>query len=763
MALVILAGALLISASTVAIVPRVWRVANAHQQDPIVLPEFQSLAQRTYVYDIAGNEIGVFELENSQPINLADVPARVVQAFLSVEDNEFRTHGGVNVRSLFRATLSNFASDAPQQGASTITMQVAKNDYLAGLERDGRYKALQIVYALRLERDLTKEQILERYLNTVYFGNNAYGIAAAAETYFGKRVTDLSLFEAAFLAGLVRSPSGYDPIANPDRSRARFLQVLARLQSDGLVSESRADALAEGPEAFVIPERTRSLPQRQVNRTYFTEAVRDYLLNRSGILGTNYQERYNRLFRGGLRIYTTLDPYLQTQAEEARDLLPDSLQGFDAALIALDTKTAAVRAMVGGRGFIAGQRELNLALAPSQTGSSTKIFVLAAAILAGAEDYDTVDGRRGCVLPNPGNVDEPTFTIEGGVEGGIFTLREHSARSINCAFARLSQIVGLNRVVDLTYRMSQSPYLYRGQPRSERRPIEPFASYATGANELSTMDMAAGMQTIANGGEHHDPYYIDYIEEVDGRRIYTHVATGTRVLPEGVADLTLDILKDTLTSGTGRAELGRFAQQRPAAGKTGTQQDNTVATFVGSTPYLTTAVLVRDPARYTPMRNIAEFQADGVPRVQGGTYPARIWGAFMEKGHLFEPVTDWSPPPGQRRPPAVLYLPGVDCLYELVPILGVSDDPLAGPPRFSRPTSTTTTIPGGTGGIDGAVPPTAPTTAPTTTIAPPPQLSLLPSGTTIPPEITDPRAPLPSVPVGTLTGSCLPAEEPINE
>jgi membrane peptidoglycan carboxypeptidase len=768
MALVILAGALLISASTIAIAPRIWRVANAHQQDPILLPEFQSLAQRTYVYDIEGNEIGVFELENSQPIDLADVPAHVIQAFLSVEDNEFLTHRGVNVRSLFRATLSNFASDAPQQGASTITMQVAKNDFLAGLDRDGRYKALQIIYAMRLERELTKEQILERYLNTVYFGNNAYGIAAAAETYFGKRVADLRLVEAAFLAGLVRSPSGYDPISNPDRSRARFLQVLVRLQADGLITETQADALTEGPQAFVIPERTQSLPQRQVNRTYFTEAVRDYLLNRSSILGTSYQERYNRLFRGGLRIHTTLDPYLQEQAEVARDLLPDTLQGFDAALVSLDTRTAAVRAMVGGRGFIPGQRELNLALAPSQTGSSIKIFVLAAAILAGAEDYDSIDGRRGCVLPNPGNLTEPTFTIDGGVEGGIFTLREHSARSINCAFARLSQIVGLNRVVDLTYRMSQSPYLYRGQPRSERRPIEPFASYATGANEMSTMDMAAGMQTIANRGEHHDPYYIDFIEESDGRRIYTHVATGTRVLPEGVADLTVNILKDTLTSGTGRAELGRFAQQRPAAGKTGTQQDNTVATFVGSTPYLTTAVLVRDPARYTPMRNIAEFQADGVPRVQGGTYPAKIWGAFMEKAHLFEPVTDWNAPPGPRRPPAILYLPGVECLYELVPVVEEIDDPLARPSR-PRPSFTTTTVPGENGDENGngGGPPVATTTTTstttTTTEPPPPELSLLPSGTTIPPEITDPRAPIPSAPAGTIIGLCQTPEELVNE
>jgi membrane peptidoglycan carboxypeptidase len=779
--LVVLAGALLLSASSMAIAPRLWRLANAHQQDPIQLPEFQSLAQRTYVYDIEGNEIGVFELENSQPIDLNDVPEVVIQAFLSVEDNEFWSHRGVNVRSLFRATLSNFASDAPQQGASTITMQVAKNDYLAGLERDGRYKALQIIYAMRLERELTKEQILERYLNTVYFGNNAYGIAAAAETYFGKRVDQLRFVEAAFLAGLVRSPSGYDPISNPDRSRARFLQVLNRLVSDELLTEAEAEAFTEGPRAFVIPERTQSLPQRQVNRTYFTEAVRDYLLNRSNILGSSYQERYNRLFRGGLRIHTTLDPYLQEQAEVARDLLPDTLQGFDAALISLDTQTSAVRAMVGGRGFLPGQRELNLALAPSQTGSSIKIYVLAAAILAGAEDYDRINGLRGCVLPNPGNLAEPTFAIDGGVEGGIFTLREHSARSINCAFARLSQIVGLNRVVDLTYRMSESPYLYRGQSRSERRPIEPFASFATGANEMSTMDMAAGMQTIANRGEHHDPYYIDYIEDPDGRRLYTHVARGVQVLPPGVADLTVNILKDTLTSGTGRAELGRFAQQRPAAGKTGTQQDNTVATFVGSTPYLTTAVLVRDPARYTPMRNIAEFQADGVPRVQGGTYPARIWGAFMDKAHLFEPVTDWNEPPGPRRPPAALYLPGVECLYELVPVVPVVEDPVVRRPAQGPPSATvpspgqggsgngTTTGPGdGSGDADSPTTSSTSTTSTTsttttTTEPPPPQLSLLPSGTTIPPDITDPRAPIPSAPLNVIVSNCAAPEEITNE
>ena len=167
--------------------------------------------------------------------------------------------------------------------------------------------------------------------------------------------------------------------------------------------------------------------------------------------------------------------------------------------------------------------------------------------------------------------------------------------SINCAYVRLSQIVGLNRVVDMTYRMAQSPYLYPGQPEEDRDPIQPFISYSTGANEMSPLDMASGGQTVANGGLHHEPYYVEYIDSADGRRIYTHSSAGTQVLDRGVALTTVDTLKGVLTEGTGRSYP--LADGRPAAGKTGTQQDNTNAWFVGFTPYLTTAVWVGDPER----------------------------------------------------------------------------------------------------------------------------------------------------------------------
>ena len=725
---VVTAGALLISAVTMAVAPRMWRIANAHVEEPVALPDFLPLAQRSYVYDAAGNEIAIYELENSQPIAFADIPSHVIDAFLAVEDNEFYVHHGVNARSFVRAMLSNFASDAPLQGASTITMQVVKNDFMAGFERDSRYKLLQVVYAVRLEKERTKNEILERYLNTVFFGNNSYGIAAAAETYFGKFVAELTFPEAAFLAGLVRAPSSYDPINRPERSRARFAQVLERLVEDELMTVEEADTVRA---EFVIPERINTIPTRDVERTYFSETIRNLLLNDSNLIGDTYEERYTALYRGGLRIYTTLDPNLQAAAEAARKELPDTNEGFDAAITSIETTTGAVRALVGGRGFIPGQNEVNLALAPSQTGSSIKIFILAAALQAGAIPDDLLDGTRPCSLPNVGNNDEPAFTITDGVSGGIATLREHTYRSINCAYARLSQIVGLERVVSTTYRMAASDLLRPDLPDSVREPIRPYASFATGANEMSTLDMASGIQTIANEGVHLEPYFIDKIDDADGRRLYSHNARGVRVLDRSVALSAVNVMKDTLTLGTARRELADFAATQPAAGKTGTQQSNYTAWFVGATPYLSTAVMVRDPDRYTPMVNIPEFVDAGVPRVQGGTFPARIWGAFMGPAHDGRAVEDWEAPPAANRPAVRLFLPGNECASLVA--------------GYEQPEVPVVTDP--TTGDDVPAEPTDP-------VEPMPIYEPLTTATTVPAGTTDPYAPLPSVPLDAYVGPC---------
>ena len=736
LALVLAAGSLLLTAVVVGAAPHIWQVANAHEELPVELPPFEDLAQRTYVYDAAENEIAVFELENSQPIKFEQVPDDVIAAILAVEDREFYRHHGVNVRSLVRAMLSNFEAGSARQGASTITQQVAKVEYLAGLERDGRYKLLQAHYALMLERQMSKDDILERYLNTIYLGNNAYGLQAAAEVYFGKRVSELTMIEGGFLAGLIQAPSSYDPIREPEASRRRFEEVLRAMVDDGLLTEERAAVVAK---RFKLPEIIKTFPERNVPQTHFTQAVKDYLLNRSDILGETYQERYNALFRGGLRIYTTLDPVMQAAAQAARDQqLPFNTAGIEASLVSVDSRTGAVRAMLGGKPFVRGQNELNLALSTRQTGSSIKLFILAAAVQAGAQAGDQIDGTLPCTLPNPGNPAEP-FEIGEGVSRPVSPLDQMTWYSINCAYARLAQIVGLERTVDTIYRMSRSPYLFPGQ--SGRAPIMPFASLATGANEMSAMDMAAGAQTLANYGVHHEPYIIEKIRSPRGL-VYRHEDAGTPVLTPEAALTSTDILKGVLISGTARRSA--LAGGRPSAGKTGTQDNNTNAWFVGYTPQYSTAVWVGHPDLYLPMVNIPEFS--GVPRVQGGTYPAAIWKQYMDAVHAALPVEDWLAPPPEPRPDARLYLPGNECLAQVSSGPAPEEPPAeeAGIRNRQSPSTFTTpptlTVPGG----ETTAPPATETTAPPTTV------SVVPvdPGTTIPQGVVDPLWPLNSTPIG---------------
>jgi penicillin-binding protein 1A len=771
--LVVVAGALLTTAVAVGIAPRLWQAANAHEEDPIALPAFQPLARRSHVYDRNGDEIAIFEAENSQPIPLSRVPKRVINAFLAVEDKEFYHHHGVNFRSLIRAALSNFSSDAPQQGASTITMQVAKNDFLAGLERDGRYKLLQTHYALMLEREYSKDEILERYLNTVFFGNNAYGIQAAAEVYFGKTAKELTFTEAVFLAGLVRAPTAYDPINEPEGSRRRFVQVLDQLVDDDYYTKHQATRIGR---RFVLPERAKTTPDRTYTRTYYTEALRDYLLNRSDILGDTYEARYAALYRGGLRIHTTFDPAMQQSAEAAHDLLPATPEGFDAAIVSLDTHTGAIRAMVGGPGWTL-ENQINMALKTRQTGSAQKFIILAAALEAGATPLDEINGTTPCTLPDPNNPDEP-FEIHDAASPQGSTLESMTWWSINCAYARLSQIVGLHRVVDTAYRMAESTYLYQGQPAEEHPTIEPFASFATGANEFSPLDLASAMQTVLNEGVHHQPYYVEDIEQ-GGKRIYTHDDPGKRVLDRGVALTEIDVLKGVLLHGTG--DDHPLDNGRPAAGKTGTQLDNTNAWFVGGTPQLSTAVWMGDPDGYTPMDYVPEFAPLGATQIQGGRIPTLLWKTYMDAALANEPPRDWPAPPTPARPPARLYLPGDECVRRIVgytegQVIPGTTAPSRGrpgrgggngqgapegflspqqePQKPPKPPQPTTTPPPATTTTVPVTSPTVPVTSPDIVIPPEPIYETVQGGTTIPPNVLDPHAPLPSIPLDNSVYPC---------
>ncbi len=742
--IVVVAGALVLTAAVVGVAPRLWKVVNAHVETPVALPAWEGIAKRTYVYDRAGNEIAAYELENSQPVLLSQIPQPVIQAVLAVEDREFYNHHGVNMRGLFRATLSNFEGGA-RQGASTITQQVVKVEYLGGLERDGRYKLLQIIYALRLEKERTKDEILERYLNTIYFGNNTYGIQAASEVYFGKKVEDLTLVEGTFLAGLIQAPSSYDPIRRPQQSKRRFGQALDAVVDVGLMEAPEANSIkvcldppedstviAECAGSWQIPEVVQTIAEKKITRTHFSEEVKSYLLNKSNLLGETYQERYNKLFRGGLSIYTTLDPVAQSAAEDARATqLPVNAAGIETAIVTLDSKTGAVRAMVGGKPFIAGRNEVNMALAPRQTGSSIKMFILSAAIQAGVQNDDLLDGTLPCTLPNPDDPKNP-FVAEQGVSRPLGPVEEMTWYSINCAFARLSQMVGLDRVVDTTYRMAHNLYLYPERNPAEREPLHPYASFATGANEMSPLDMASGAQTLANNGVHMDPYYIESISGPDGTVLYQHQDEGVAVLTADAAATTTNIMTGVFVSGTARRSA---LEGRVAAGKTGTQDNNTNSWMVGFTPELVTAVWVGHPDKYLPMVNIPEFVAVGVDNVVGGTFPSRIWKAMMDAALVGQPATFFPTPPANPRASMRLYLPGTDCLT-----------PVTMPPtETSTPTETVPADPTAT-----TVPTTTTTTSTTTsttstTLVPPVPDAITNLNTTVPRGVVDPTWPVPTI------------------
>lgn len=740
------------TAAVVGVAPRLWKVVNAHVETPVALPPWEGIAKRTYVYDRAGNEIAAYELENSQPVFISQIPQPVIQAVLAVEDREFYNHHGVNIRGLFRATLSNFEGGA-RQGASTITQQVVKVEYLGGLERDGRYKLLQIVYALRLEKERTKDEILERYLNTIYFGNNTYGIQAASEVYFGKKVEDLTLVEGTFLAGLIQAPSSYDPIRRPQQSKRRFGEALDAVADVGLMEAPEANSIkvcldppedstvnAECANSWQIPEVVQTIAEKKITRTHFSEEVKSYLLNKSNLLGETYQERYNKLFRGGLSIYTTIDPVAQSAAENARvTQLPANTAGIETAIVSLDSKTGAVRAMVGGKPFVAGRNEVNMALAPRQTGSSIKMFILAAAIQAGVQNDDLLDGTLPCTLPNPDDPENP-FVVEQGVSRPLGPVDEMTWYSINCAFGRLSQMVGLDRVVDTTYRMAKNLYLYPGRNPAEREPLRPYASFATGANEMSPLDMASGAQTLANNGLHMDPYYIESISGPDGSVLYQHQDDGVAVLTPDAAAKTTNIMSGVLISGTARRSA---LEGRVAAAKTGTQDNNTNSWMVGFTPELVTAVWVGHPDKYLPMVNIPEFLAVGVDNVVGGTFPSRIWKATMDAALVGQPATFFPTPPANTRASMRLYLPGNDCLT-----------PITAPPtQTSTPTETVPADPTATTVPTTTTSTTTSTTS--TTLVPPIPGVITDLNTTVPRGVVDPTWPVPTIDPALYTvGSC---------
>ncbi|MDP8955325.1 MAG: penicillin-binding transpeptidase domain-containing protein, partial [Actinomycetota bacterium] len=464
--------------------------------------------------------------------------------------------------------------------------------------------------------------ILERYLNTVYFGNGTYGVQAAAELYFGVGSHELTQGQAAFLAGLIRNPIGYDPFRYPDVATERRNLVLDRLVAVGQLDAAGAQQMRQVP----VPREPANLELLPKPEDYFVEEVTQRLLG-DPRLGETQTDRYNALFLGGLTIKTTLDPRLQTLAEEAvAATIPDPDGEFTASVVSVEPGTGAVRALVGGRGFETDKYNIATQGVGQQPGSSFKPFVLATALEQGISPASTIDGRGPCAFPNPGGIPDP-YELENfeGSAGGVLSLSEATRSSVNCAYVRLGQLVGLDNVAETARRLGITTR------------VAPDLSMPLGTNEVLPIDMAGAFAAFAADGMHHRPYLVEEVVGQEGDVLLRGASEGTQAVSADTARLTTEVLEGVVTGGT--ATRARFADRRPAAGKTGTTSAYSDAWFVGYVPQLSTAVWMGSPAGNVEMTNV------GGIRVTGGSYPARIWQAYMGPALADQPAEAFADPP----------------------------------------------------------------------------------------------------------------------
>jgi len=624
------------------------------------LPNIDSLENYTpplvtRILDVHGETISELYTERRVVIPLRDIPISLQNGFLATEDQSFYEHWGINLKGIARAMIANLRHGRVVEGGSTITQQLSKVVFFTQAKTLSR-KLRELLLALQLERNYSKQEILQMYLNQIYFGHGAYGVEAAAKTYFGKPVRNLNLAECALLAGLPRSPKNYSPFLNPEAAKRRRAWVLSRMRREGYITAK------EETEASTVPMASQKGPNQPPVGAYFVEYIRQ-------VLEPKYGE--NGLYRSGLTIYTTLDLKMQRAAEEAmnqaldqfdkekqkerdaeilarkksrKPLLPTlstSTAKVQGSIVAIDPHTGGIRALVGGRDFKESQFN-RASQAQRQPGSAFKPFVWAAAVdgsftEASIVDDDRVaffnDGRDWKLLESatdayaiaastapfppdqvwvPQNWDFKYF--------GPITLRTGLAMSRNLVSIRLCDHLGPKAVVD----MARSCGI--------KSPIKSVLSIALGTEQVNLLELTDSYATFVDGGIRPEPYAISRIEDKNGTVLEETHPTSSVQMSAQTAYLMVDLLRAVVTSGTGgRAqELGR-----PAGGKTGTNQDLRDLTFVGFTPDLVAGAWMGYDD-FSPLGKHFTASSKVVP----------WWTSFMKKAHEGIPVKNFSVPDG---------------------------------------------------------------------------------------------------------------------
>ncbi len=623
LAAVLVFGGLAVAFTIAALAPRIGDIYAANDSTSVEI-DLDELALRSIVYDKNGDEFDVlYDVENRALLTLDEIHQSMITSLIVVEDEGFWDHNGVDAKAIGRAFIENVNAGGIEQGGSTITQQLVKNSVI-GDDRELERKIPEAALAIRLERQLSKEEILEVYLNTVYFGSGAYGVRAAAEIYFGITPDRLTWPQSALLASLISNPGRYDPTLFPDRARERRAIALGRLLDTGNIDEAAYERYLNAS----LPS-SRNVAAEWQPTNYFIEEVRRRLLD-DPRLGATEAERAELLFGGGLRISTTYDPAAQAAAEEAvASILPNDDRVFSAALAAVEPDTGHVRAIVGGPGF--DVFEFNIATQKGRpTGSSFKPVVLAAAMEKGFVPADQINGIGSCEFANDGGFPDPYIANNfGGGNGSVSSLRSQTLASSNCAYVRLGIVVGLSNVADIAGALGITTDL-------SDLPL----SMPLGPKDVTPLDMATAYATFANDGLQVDPIFITRVEDRQGNVILENVPKPERAISAQSARLVTSVLEANVRSGTGtRARL----PEQVAAGKTGTAQDFSDAWFVGYTPRLATAVWMGNPDEQVPMTSVDRGLL-GVGSVTGGSLPALIWGAFNSAYHeSLEPISFTAP------------------------------------------------------------------------------------------------------------------------
>jgi len=582
------------------------------------LPDINRMAdfqpsRSTRVYARDGELLATLYTQNRIWVPISKVPQRVRNAFIANEDHNFYSHHGVDFAGIARAALADYRHEQ-FQGASTITQQLARALFLSNEVSISR-KIQEALLAMEIERYYTKDEILERYLNLIYFGSGAYGIEAASHEYFGTDVGRLTTAQAALLAGLPAAPSDYSPYVNLQRAQDRERHVLDRMVSSGYLTDAQASAAADGPLGL-ISERPTGL--QSFRYPYFTTYV-DYVIRK--MFGTQ------AVNEGGLVVDTTLDPHLQQLAQDAVDwgvgrAAAEGINAHQEALVAIRPQTGEIVAMVGGAGPFTLNNQFNRAWqALRQPGSSFKTYVYTAAIDSGLPPTYTVADSPVSYPMGDGTMWSPMdddFRFLGPV-----TLRYALAQSRNVVAVKLAQQVGIDRVIEYAHRMGV------------KAPLEANLSLALGSSVISPLDQASGYATLANQGIHIDPSPLRLVTDSLGTPLLDNrFPQEVEVVSAGTAYLMTSMLEGVIKEGTGypNAEIGR-----PAAGKTGTTSNFRDAWFVGYTPDLVTAVWLGNDD-YTRMNES-----------YGGNVPARTWARFMKAALQGVPKHDFIYPSTEVR------------------------------------------------------------------------------------------------------------------